>query len=62
MVIPKSMRDVLGIVPGDQVDFTLEDDAVRVEPVRDRPSLRGTLAGLGLTEALEADHRVEQDR
>jgi hypothetical protein len=57
------MRDRLGIVPGGQVDFSLEDDAVRVEPVlAPRSSLRGTLAGLGLTAVLEADHRREQDR
>ena len=62
VVIPKSMRDVLGIVPGDEVDFALEDDAVRVEPLRNRPSLRGSLAGLGLTDLLEADHRTERDR
>jgi AbrB family looped-hinge helix DNA binding protein len=62
VVIPKSMRDLLGIVPGDEVDFALEDDAVRVEPLRNRPSLRGSLAGLGLTDALEADHRTERDR
>ena len=62
VVIPKSMRDVLGIVPGDEVDFALEDDAVRVEPVRNLPSLRGSLAGLGLTDLLEADHRTERDR
>ena len=62
VVIPKAMRDRLGIVPGGQVDFALEDDAVRVEPVRACSSLRGTLAGLGLTAVLEADHRREQDR
>ena len=60
VVIPKAMRDRLGIIPGDQVDFALEDDAVRVEPVRARSSLRGTLAGIGLTAVLEADHRMEQ--
>jgi AbrB family looped-hinge helix DNA binding protein len=62
VVIPKSMRDVLGIVPGDEVDFALEDDAVRVEPLRHRTSLRGSLAGLSLTDALEADHRTERNR
>ena len=62
VVIPKAMRARLGIIPGDQVDFALEDDAVRVEPVRVRSSLRGTLAGIGLTAVLEADHRMEQDR
>ena len=62
VVLPKALRDRLGIAPGDEVDFTLDDDAVRVEPVRDQRSLRGTLAGLGLTEELEADHRAELDR
>jgi len=62
VVLPKALRDRLGIAPGDEVDFTLEDNGVRVEPVRDQPSLRGTLAGLGLTEELEADHRAELDR
>jgi len=61
-MIPKPMRDALGIVPGDEVDFALEDDAVRVELVRNRPSLSGSLAGLALTEGLESDHRAERDR
>ena len=62
VVIPKAMRDRLGIAPGDEVDFTLEDDAVRVERKRGRSSLRGQFAGLGLTEALEADRRAERGR
>jgi AbrB family looped-hinge helix DNA binding protein len=62
VVIPKAMRDQLGILPGDEVDFALDEDSVRVEPVRIRPSMRGSLAGLGLTEALEADHRREVAR
>ncbi len=57
VVIPKALRDQLGIVPGDEVDFALDDDAVRVHAVRARSSLRGSLAGRGLTTALEGDHR-----
>jgi bifunctional DNA-binding transcriptional regulator/antitoxin component of YhaV-PrlF toxin-antitoxin module len=56
------MRERLGIAPGDEVDFSLEDGAVRVELRRGRPSLRGQFAGLGLTAALEADRRAERDR
>ena len=41
VVIPKAMRDRLGIVPGDEVAFSFEGDAVRVEPVRPGGSLRG---------------------
>ncbi len=62
VVIPKAIRDQLGIVPGDEIDFSLEDDAVRMEAVRDSTSLRGSLAGLGLVSILEADRRRERDR
>lgn len=54
------MRDGLGIASGDEVDFTLENDAVRVQLRRGRQSPRGQFAGLGLTAALEADHRAER--
>ena len=64
VVIPKDLRDRLGIVPGDEVEFALDEggDAVRVEPVRDYPTLRGSLAGLGLVAELEADHLSETRR
>jgi antitoxin PrlF len=62
VVIPKAMRERLGIAPGDEVDFTLEDGAVRAELRRGRQSLRGQFAGLGLTAALEADRRAERGR
>jgi AbrB family looped-hinge helix DNA binding protein len=62
VVIPKAMRERLGIIPGDEVEFALEAGGVRVELRRGRPSLRGQFAGLGLTAALEADRRSEQGR
>ena len=62
VVIPKALRDHLGIVPGDEVDFALEDDAVQVRPVQARSSLRGALAGFDLPAALEADHAAERGR
>jgi AbrB family looped-hinge helix DNA binding protein len=62
VVIPKALRDQLGIVPGDEVDFTLDNNAVRMEPVRTDLSLCGSLRGLGLTAMLELDHRVENER
>jgi antitoxin component of MazEF toxin-antitoxin module len=61
-VIPKSNRDQLGIVPGDEIDVSLEEGAVRMEAVRGRAPLRGSLAGLGLTAMLEIDRRKERDR
>ncbi len=64
VVIPKALCDRLGIGPGDEGEFTLNEgaDAVRLEPVRDHPTLRGSLAGLGLVAELEADHRPEARR
>ena len=62
VVIPKAMRDRLGILPGDAVQFELEDEAVRVLRIHTGTSLRGRFAGLGLTKALEADRRQERAR
>lgn len=64
VVIPKEIRDQLGVRPGDEVEFALDEggDAVCVEPVREHPTLRGSLAGLGLVAELEADHRAEVRR
>ncbi|MCL4445621.1 MAG: AbrB/MazE/SpoVT family DNA-binding domain-containing protein [Actinobacteria bacterium] len=64
VVIPKTLRDSLGICPGDEIEFSLDDgaDAVRLAPVRDHPTLRGSLAGLGLVAELEAEHHSEARR
>ncbi len=60
-MIPKDLRDRLRIGPGDEIEFALVEgaDAVRLEPVREQPSLRGSLAGLGLVAELEAEYRSE---
>jgi AbrB family looped-hinge helix DNA binding protein len=64
VVIPKDLRDRLGIGPGDEVQFAFDEraNAVRLEPVREYPTLKGSLAGLGLVAELEADHRTEVRR
>ncbi|MEO6121985.1 MAG: AbrB/MazE/SpoVT family DNA-binding domain-containing protein [Acidimicrobiales bacterium] len=62
VVIPKALRDRLRIVPGDEVSFVLDGDAVRVLPIRRNGSLRGRLAGLPLTEMLMEDRCRERDR
>jgi AbrB family looped-hinge helix DNA binding protein len=59
VVIPKALRDRLGIQPGDEVTFSLADGGVLVEPVRDRPSLKGRYAGAGMLAALERDHLTD---
>ena len=62
MVIPKALRDRLGIRPGDEVEMTLDADAVRVVPLQDDASLRGQFARLGLTSEIQAEHVAELKR
>jgi antitoxin PrlF len=71
VVIPKAIRDRLGLRPGDRVVVGQSDEEVRIrkavaDPVQRRAilaSLRGALAGgPSLTEALERDRRAERER
>lgn len=66
VVIPKELRDALGIEPGDEVSFWREGDHVAVRPVTSRESLRGRFASSTLTRDLErsrrADRRAENRR
>ena len=72
VVIPKAIRDEIGISPGDEVVFEAEGADVRVRRVTDDPkarrarieSLRGVFADAPgfSTEALEADRREERER
>jgi AbrB family looped-hinge helix DNA binding protein len=59
VVIPKRLRDAIGIRPGDEVVFSLEGRVLRLEPARSATALRGSLAGFALVQALEADRRAE---
>ncbi|CAN5158921.1 hypothetical protein BH20ACT22_BH20ACT22_04660 [soil metagenome] len=58
-MIPKAMRDRLGLEPGDEVVFSLDGRGVRVAPARSHRTLRGAFSGLDLVGALEADRRSE---
>jgi AbrB family looped-hinge helix DNA binding protein len=60
VVIPKALRDQVGIMPGDEVSFSLEDGAIRVEPAPPPSSLRGRYAGLDLADGRAvARHHTE---
>jgi AbrB family looped-hinge helix DNA binding protein len=60
VVIPKRLRDAIGLEPGDEVEFSLLDGkAVRVEPAGDWRRWKGAFAGRRLIEDLEAEHRAE---
>jgi AbrB family looped-hinge helix DNA binding protein len=62
VVIPKELRDELGIEPGDEVTFWREGDHVAVRPARHRPALRGHLAGTDLVEVLIAERTTDRVR
>jgi AbrB family looped-hinge helix DNA binding protein len=62
VVIPKELRDELGIEPGDEVTFWRQDDHVAVRPAHVRPSLRGRFVGLDLSAELEAERSADRAR
>lgn len=64
VVIPKSIRDRLGIRPGDSVVFFEEQGGVRVERTEDIRRLGGILsdAPFDLTKELEEDRRRDRER
>lgn len=63
VVIPKGLRDQLGIEPGDEVDCWWHEDHVALRPTSARSPLRGRFEGFRLTDDLirerEADRRRE---
>jgi AbrB family looped-hinge helix DNA binding protein len=61
VVIPKDLRDQLGLEPGDEVCFWLHDDHVAIRPAG-RAQLRGRFHGLDLTETLEEQRRADRAR
>lgn len=62
VVIPKEMRDQLGIRPGDRVSFWCDGDSVSVRRAGDVRSLIGCLAGEpDLIEALMAERRFDRE-
>jgi len=61
VVIPKNLREELGIESGDEVTFWHEGDHLAVRPAGRMP-LQGRFSGSLLTESLEADRRADRER
>jgi AbrB family looped-hinge helix DNA binding protein len=67
VVLPKAMRDRLGIRPGDEVVFDDRDEEIVVRRARSRAEVLDDLVGMlrdeqdpiPLTAAVEAEHRWE---
>jgi AbrB family looped-hinge helix DNA binding protein len=62
VVIPKAYRQAVSLEPGDEVAFSRDGNAIRVERVASPDALMGRLAGHRLVEALERDRRSERRR
>ncbi len=62
VVLPKRVRDALGIRPGDRVVVEEGDGEARIRRVDPGADLRGMLAGGGALRALEREHRDELKR
>jgi AbrB family looped-hinge helix DNA binding protein len=61
-VIPKELRDRLGIEPGDEVSFWLHDDHVALRPTAHRQPLRGRFRDCPLTAALVSERAADRAR
>jgi AbrB family looped-hinge helix DNA binding protein len=59
VVIPKDLRDQVGLGPGADVSFEPVDDGIVVRRANHRSNLRGRFAGSGMTERLLQDRRSE---
>ena len=62
VVIPKQLRDELGIEPGDEVNFWLHDDHVAVRLAAHRRPLRGRFEGSDLVDSLAGERDADQRR
>jgi len=55
VVIPKSIRERLGLVPGQKVQAVLYGDRIELIPVQPAKRLRGFLKGIDTTVPREPD-------
>jgi AbrB family looped-hinge helix DNA binding protein len=62
VVIPKELRDALGIEPGDEVSFWQHEDHVAVRPASHRRPLRGRFEGTSLVDVLTAERDADRRR
>lgn len=62
VVIPKDLRDRLGIRPGDRLHFWLDGDHVAARPAGPRTPLRGRFRSTGLAADLQASRQADRER
>jgi AbrB family looped-hinge helix DNA binding protein len=62
VVIPKAFREAVHLEPGDEVTFSRDGNAIRVERLASPDALMGRLGGHRLVKALEQDRQAERRR
>lgn len=70
VVLPKAIRDRVGIAPGDEVSVTERAGTIAIRKRLPRPEeraaivagMRAALAGQSLTASLERERRAERER
>ena len=62
VVIPKALREAINLRPGDEVRFSCDGDALRIERVAASDELMGRLRGHRLVASLEEERQMERRR
>lgn len=62
VVVPKKIRDALGLKPGDSVVVHQHGNQVIIESTASQKALKGIFAGLNLLQDLEEEKRIERMR
>jgi AbrB family looped-hinge helix DNA binding protein len=62
VVIPKELRDELGIEPGDEITFWRQDDHVALRPAGSTRPLRGRFRGSHLVDHFERERAADRRR
>ncbi|RLE10396.1 AbrB/MazE/SpoVT family DNA-binding domain-containing protein [Candidatus Aerophobetes bacterium] len=64
IVIPKEIRESLGLRPGSKIDVKLKENEITLKPVRENMAdrLYGKYRGVGLLKDLREEHHRETKR
>jgi len=62
VVIPEELREAIALHPGDEVTFSRDGNAIRIERVASPDALMGRLSGHRLVDALERDRGSRRGR